>query len=153
MKKWIAASISIIIVLGLFVSFSYLFGDEEPHYDSPDQVQNRIEVEKKLLKQFSHSKRLQAASLEYARQFQVAILFPQLARENYTKMDKARSCFAALYGDEYYKRSREMEAMVVNTYARAKAYLKYNANLSGYMYDVNPTTVNDCHFDPNSLEN
>lgn len=153
MKKSVVAGVLIIIVLGFFSYFFDPFASNDPRYDSPDQVQNRSEVEKELLKRFSKSKRVQAASLEYARQFQVAISFPELARETYIKFDKASSCFAALYGDDNKGAWREIEAMVINTYKRSSAYLKYNGNLSGYMYTVYPHSVNDCHFDVNSLEN
>lgn len=153
MKKWRAGAVFGIIILGVLFSFYTRSEGEDVHYDSPEQVQNRPDVEKELLKKFSHSKKLQKAALEYARQFQVAISFPELAREIYTKVDKASMCFDALYGSNSHIPSREIEALVVNTYGRAKAYLKYNANLSGYMYEVPTPNVADCHFDVNSMEN
>lgn len=154
MRKWVVFIFISTILLGALILFFNPFGGGDVKYTNPDQVQNRPEVKEQLLRKFSNSKKLQMASLEYARQFQVAISFPELARETYTKLDKAGECFAALYGDKYYIPSRDIEAIVVNTYKRANAYLKFNVNLSGYMYVVPIAhSIKDCHFDPNSLEN
>jgi hypothetical protein len=153
MKKSPLIPILVLALLGLIWLLAYGSDNEELEYKSPQHVKVRPSVADAIRRRYAYSNKTRAAALELARQYQIAVSFPDLARQTYKAMDQASSCFGALIGAQSYGESREIEGLVVDTYQRSKSYLKYNALLSGHTYLVNPSSTEDCISEIKTMEN
>lgn len=149
-----------LVLVGVLV-FAFVLGlgiwiSRKSH--SPELVNGiRPDVRISIAEQFSASANLRAAAEQLAAAFQLAIDKPDQALEVNRAYEKAKSCLRAIDELDPYETVREVsrfvEASVVNSRDRAAAYLRYNTNLSGQIFDpINPSLKN-CNFDVQSLEN
>ena len=91
------------------------------------------------------------AVIQLARAFQRAIDHPEDALEVHAVYFKAKCCLRAVTEAEDDSAadliSRTLESLTVNTWARSRSYVKYNANLSGGVYPMTQPRAGDCEFD------
>lgn len=117
----------------------------------------RDDVAAAIQKTFPHSERVRAAATQLARTTQLAIDNPENALEINKLDEAATACYYAIRGDirenENTSVPLKVEAMVVNTYQRNRAYIRYNSKLSGRIFEGIRPDFSQCDFDVGSMGN
>ena len=110
----------------------------------------RPDVEAAIENAFPDSKPMRSAATQFARALQMGIDRPEDAVEIVKLADKGARCLEAVanldpnYEGRKLDISIDIEGMVANTWARSRAYTKYNAKLSGMVFDAVHGTLQDC---------
>jgi hypothetical protein len=117
----------------------------------------RADVAAEIAKAFPESEKKRAAATQLARAFQIGLDRPDDASDVYAIYEKAKSCLNAVEGlgpnSGPTGTSTKIESWVVNTTARSRAYIHYNAGLSGRMFTGPGENIADCNFDPSKMAN
>ena len=148
---WLAvltAAISIVIFFSKYVSGSN---------DVLNSDGIREDVAVAIANTFPDSEKKRAGAVQLARAFQLAIHEPENALETYKIYEAAKACLNAIRGDIHENEetaiSSKIEAMVVNSYERSRAYIRYNGKLSGQIFRSIQPDFSRCEFDVDSMEN
>jgi hypothetical protein len=117
----------------------------------------RPDVADKIKRAFPDSERKRAAATQLARAFQLAVEKPERALEVNVQYERAQACMYAIegvgHGDPPTETSTLIESWVVNSLARSRAYLRYNATLSGEVFEVIEANISSCDFDSSKMRN
>lgn len=119
---------------------------------NPDRLTEqgiRPDVEQAINKEFPSSRRKRLAAIQLARMLQRAIDNPEDALAMEPEFNTAIACVDAidkLEPDSQYL-SLRIVPMVVNTWARSRAYVKYNAKFSGKIIHTIKPDLKKCDFD------
>lgn len=157
-NKWIWI-LSAVLVLGIIVSVVR-------HFDSPkslgvgDTLNEdgiRDDVALAIAQVVPDSERTRAAATQMARALQLAIDQPDRALEIHSLDEAASACLYAIRGtvreNEFTSLPLKIEAMVVNTYRRSRAYIRYNGKLSGRIFKSIQPDLSQCEFDTEAMRN
>lgn len=157
-NKWVWFLSAVLIIgitvltLGYFTTGKALGAGEKLNADGI-----RDDVAVAIAKTFPESERVRAGAIQLARAFQLAIDDPENALEVVEIYRSAKSCLYAIRGDvrenEKTALGLKVEAMVVNSYARSRAYIKYNGRLSGRIFKSIEPDITKCEFDAASMRN
>jgi hypothetical protein len=117
----------------------------------------RDDVAAAIQKTFPKSERVRAAAIQLARTTQLAIDNPENALEINKLDEAATACYYAIRGDVIENENTsvplKVEAMVVNSYQRNRAYIRYNSKLSGRIFESIRPDFSLCEFDVGSMSN
>jgi hypothetical protein len=117
----------------------------------------RPDVADEIKRAFPDSERKRAAATQLARAFQMALTNPEAAMAVNTTYERAQSCLDAIEGlrpeDGPTETGDKIEGWVVNSAKRSRAYLRYNAGLSGQVFDGPEADLKACDFDPAKMRN
>lgn len=117
----------------------------------------RDDVAAAIAQTIPDSERTRSAATQMARALQLAIDEPDRALEIHQIDEAASACLYAIRGDvrenETTSLPLKIEAMVVNSYARSRAYIRYNSKLSGRIFEGIRPDLSRCDFDVDSMSN
>jgi hypothetical protein len=141
--------IGTLIIIAL--SFFIIYRLNIKRSDQLNEQGVRPDVAQAIEDAFPNSKRTRLAALQLARAFQRAVDRPENAAEINKTYEKAISCIEAVSlaqnEPESDRISTQVESMVVNTWARSRSYVKYNARLSGGVFDMIQPDSKNCDFE------
>lgn len=153
-NKWISLAI-IIVIAGLLVLVL-----RHHRLASKDQLNAdgiRPDVAEKIAHAFPKSERKRGAATQLARAFQLSIMQPDRALEINALYERAKACLLAIEGkgpaDGPSDISPLIEGWVVDSIARSRAYIHYNAGLSGQVFSGPDADISSCDFDPSNMRN
>ena len=122
---------------------------------NPDGIRDDVAVA--IQTTFPESDKVRAAATQLARTTQLAIDKPENALEINKLDEAATACYYAIRGDvsenENTSVPLKVEAMVVNSYRRNRAYIRYNSKLSGRIFESIRPDFSRCEFDVGSMSN
>ena len=157
-NKWF--SMVFIVLIGGFIvlilrhcdgSKSLGVGDKLNAHGIRDDVAVAIQMA------FPESAKVRAAATQLARTTQLAIDNPENALEINKLDESATACYYAIRGEVMENENTsvvlKVEAMVVNSYQRSRAYIRYNSRLSGRVFKSIAPDFSLCEFDVASLKN
>ena len=153
---WTAASV---LVLGSFVLLLKQCSGPRPLavHDALDADGVRADVAAEIAKAFPESEKKRAAATQLARALQRGIDKPDDAIEIYALWERAATCLSAVEGLDRTSAPTEtsslIEGWVVNTTARSRAYIHYNAGLGGRILKGSGIDPGSCDFDPGAMSN
>jgi hypothetical protein len=150
-KKILLGALAAIILVAVVIS--KFFG---PSKDILNADGIRDDVAVAIQKTFPDSKLIRAAATQKARALQLAIDDPENALEIRRIGEAATACYYAVKGDVSENENTsvvlKVEAMVVNSYQRSRAYIRYNSKLSGRIFQSIQPDFARCEFDVASME-
>lgn len=142
------------VVLLLFFATSFL---KHGHNDELNADGIREDVASEISTAFPKSEKRRAAATQLSRAFQTAIDNPGEASAANELYERAESCLRAVEGvqvrGEPTDTSAMIESWVVNSYERSKAYIHYNASLSGRFFPPIDPDISKCEFDVAKMSN
>jgi hypothetical protein len=115
----------------------------------------RDDVQAFINSTYPESAKVRAALGQIAKSLQLAIENPENALATQKPVYLALSCLEAtlpnleIYGEI----SEQLEAAVVNSDVRSRAYIRYDANLSGQTFSITRGKMQDCSFNSAELAN
>ena len=157
-NKWF--SMVSIVLIGGFVVLILRHCDGSKSLGVGDKLNAdgvREDVAVAIQETFPESKLTQAAATQVARTIQLSIDEPENALEIHRRGEAATACWYAVKGDRHEDENTSLvlkvEAMVVNSYERSRAYIRYNSKLSGRIFEGIRPDLSRCEFDVASLKN
>lgn len=152
-NRWIWFGALSAVAVILFAIFNFGGGTK----DTLNTEGIRDDVAEDIARTFPNSETLRAAATQLARSLQLAIDKPENALEIEKQDDAATACYYAIRGqvleDEESSVPLKVEGMVVNSYARSEAYIRYNGKLSGRIFQSIHPDISRCDFDANAMRN
>ncbi len=146
---WFGAFASIIFIVVAISKFSGSSNDAL----NADGIRDDVAVA--IQQAFPESEIVRAAATQVARTIQLSIDDPKNALEIRRRGEAATECWYAVRGDvsenENTSLVLKVEAMVVNSYQRSRAYIRYNSKLSGQIFDSIQPDFSSCEFDVASM--
>ncbi|CAN5514245.1 hypothetical protein BH10BDE1_BH10BDE1_13880 [soil metagenome] len=147
---WIGAIVAVILIAIAILKFSS--GSKDVL--NADGVRDDVAVA--IQQTFPESEMVRAAATQVARTIQLSIDDPENALEIRRRGEAATACWYAVRGEvsenENTSLVLKVEAMVVNSYRRTRAYIRYNSKLSGQIFESIQPDFSSCEFDVASME-
>lgn len=148
---WVGALIAVVLIA---ITILKLSGGSKDVLNA-DGI--RDDVATAIASTFPESERKRASAVQLARVFQFAIDEPEKALEIHKLFETSMACYYAIRGDveenEENAMSAKVEVMVVNSYDRSRAYIRYNGKLSGQVFESIQPDLSACDFNADSLRN
>jgi hypothetical protein len=119
----------------------------------------RDDVQRWIALTYPNSAKTRAALRQLAVDYQNSILdvsSKAVVESNFNIMRKSMACLRYVsrsVGIDYYRLSPALEAIILNTVVRTRAFLKGDYLLSGGIYKGIPSGIQNCNFDPNAMPN
>jgi hypothetical protein len=123
----------------------------------------RDDVQRWIVMNYPNSEKTRAALTQKAKVMQVILLNAAdavNARGRALESDRASDCISyvreqllGIGGSDAYNIKGELRAVYLNTYIRSKAWLQYDAHLSGMFFTLPPDMKQGCDFDPDVMPN
>ncbi len=117
----------------------------------------RDDVQRYIAQTYPNSAKTRAALTQDAKVVQSELLdanSKQLSMQHSDEEDKAASCLNSLAGlDNSINMQKKLEAVILNTDDRNRAYFKYNDQLGGEVFSLLPDDSSYCAFDVNTMSN
>ncbi len=158
-NKWLLIALCVAI-FGIGVLVLRSCNQQSSEVGIKDQLNSdgvRSDVAQAIAHTFPESEKKRAAATQLARAFQMAIENPERALEINNNWEKAQACVYAIEGtgpaDSATNTGDIIESLVVNSSKRSRAYIRYNANLSGHIFNVIGADLSACSFDPSKMRN
>lgn len=148
---WLVVLTAVILIVIFFSK--YVSGSKDVL--NSDGIREDVAVA--IANTFPDSEKRRAGAVQLARAFQLAIDEPENALETHKIYETAMACLYAIRGDVHENEdtalSSKVEVMVVNSYKRSRAYIKYNGRLSGQIFHSIQPDFSQCEFDVGSMGN
>jgi len=123
----------------------------------------RDDVQRWIVMTYPNSQKTRAALIQMAKATQVILINANnVANARSYSLDEGRASDCISYirkqvlgvgNSDAYNVKREMDAIYLNTYSRTKAYLQYDARLSGMFFSVPIDKSATCNFNPDLMPN
>lgn len=154
---WIVIAILVLGFVFLILRLGLIGPTDIAVHDELNSEGIRPDVAAEIARTFSESERKRAATTQLARSLQMAIAQPEEALKINAIYERAQLCLDAIEGlrptDPPTYTNSKIEGWVVNSKARARAYIRYNSNLSGHIFKVPSADISMCDFDPSRMRN
>ena len=145
---------ALVVVLLIFLATSLL---KHGHKEKLNEDGIREDVAAEISTKFPNSEKKRAAAIQLSRAFQTAIDNPGEASAANELYERAASCLKAIEGvpvrGQPTGTSALIESWVVNSYERSQAYIRYNAGLSGRIFQSIDPEISKCEFDVAKMSN
>lgn len=156
--KWLGL-VPIVLIVGILILVARQCSDSKTFgvTDTVNADGVRDDVAIAIREKFPMSEKRRAAATQLARVLQKAVTKPNDAMKIFDDLQRASACLASIEspgpGDPVTESGSFVEAVVVNSFERSKAYIHFNAKLSGQVsgdIDGNPGV---CDFDLSKMAN
>lgn len=146
-NKYMISVLFVLFLLGVGI----FFFDGGRLFSGSGKIGGWDEIEQKLSKRFSYNEDLKKAALQMGIALQAAIDNPEDAERIVVDLSDAMDCVRAIL-EEQGKRDQasdtlsEIEDISTGGFSRERRYIRFNANLSGGVYELFEASVSKCHF-------
>lgn len=148
-KNLIKKVLFVLIVSCIILLVVYFWMLRHSQYIYNEPIGGWEQVKAEIEKQYSYDTDLKNAALQLGEAYQEAIDDPNHARETYQNVDAAFYCVNAVIEKKGLKSDDVLEYVQdISTkgYFRQQRYIRYNVNLSGYMYTLLDSKLSYCKF-------